>query len=71
MNKKRSLGSMNAVSLGLNSGDISGRVLIDGASMPLVMPADQPRTTFVGGINPWMNIPQTDALMELGYVVAR
>lgn len=70
MSNQRLITKATEKQLQLSPGDIAAGVLIDGAYMPLVMPANQPRTTFAGGINPWTNTPQNTALKDLGYVVA-
>lgn len=70
MSKQRNITKAAETQLRLSPGDIAASVLIDGAYLPLVMPADQPRTTFANGINPWTNTPQKLALKAMGYVVA-
>lgn len=70
MSNQRNITKAAQTQLRLQPGDIAAGVLIDGAYLPLVMPANQPRTTFAKGINPWTNTPQKLALKEMGYVVA-
>lgn len=71
MSNQRLITKATEKQLELSPGDIAIGVLVDGAYMPLVMPANQPRTTFANGVNPWKNAPNKAVMKDMGYVVAR